>query len=278
MFLPIISSAQIACFGRVADALSGKPIAYATLALKHQNTGVNADDSGVFRFNLAANVDDTLIVSSAGYQTLYMSLHEWKDGAIIMLSRNERLLKPVIVKSEWIYSDAGKFKVKPNHFFTSGVDQYQVARKLRGPVAEAWLDKALIATGNRGGHSKFMVRVYELDHVTGGPGKELTDSAIIVISKGRLATVDIRPYQIFLPGREFFISVEWLLIPENEYVFKFGGKGELVTKQISYKPVIHFSQDVPVGKSETWGKVYSGEWKPILTGQNGLSISAMVRY
>lgn len=279
LLCPLLSLAQITYRGTLAEAGTSKPVAYASVALKKKNTGVNANEQGAFSFTCPEGWTDTVIISCVGYRSLLLPLNEWKDNAQILLERNERILRPVVVKTNWKYQDIGNFTVKPDHFFTSLGNQYQVARRFSAPVAEAWLDKVIIAVGKRGGSTMFRVRVYDLDRVTGGPGQELTDSVITVTSRGKTETVDILPYLVYLPQQEFFVSVEWIQTPGNLHLLKAKVKGGTEMERMYYKPFICLTKNDTPRPNEIWGLFYSGKWEPIYaTGEDGLGIAAKVRY
>jgi hypothetical protein len=276
----VFAKAQQTYTGKVSEALTGRPVPYATVALKKKNTGVNTNELGRYAFDIKEAInDDTLLVSCVGYQTLQRPLAELKATDSLVLQRNEKLLKPVVVKNQWNYQEVGTFKVKPRHFFTSLGNQYQVARRLQAPAAETWLDKVNIVVDNKRGPSMFRIRVYDLDPITGGPGAELTDSAITVQSRAKQETVDVSSFLIYIPQRVFFVAVEWILIPENLHLLKADVRGKGEMERSYYKPYISLSQGQPPLKDEIWGLFYSGQWKAInATGEEGLAISARVRY
>lgn len=114
--LPSVSFAQKTFRGKVADAQTGSALAYATIALAKQNTGVNAKQDGSFTLFSKWSSEDTLIVSCVGYKTLLLPIAELDSTLHLTLSRVEKLLKPVVVKTAWRYEDLGSFKVKPKHF------------------------------------------------------------------------------------------------------------------------------------------------------------------
>ena len=125
----------------------------------------------------------------------------------------------------------------------------------------------------------FRIHVYGFDSATKGPGQELTDTLIEVSSKPGAITIDMLPFQILLPEKEFFISVEWLRIPFNVHhaSTKFEGKDTVI---VTYNPCICFTRDVIAEPEEIWHLAYSGNWHPRLRieGTLSLAISAVVRY
>jgi hypothetical protein len=278
LLLPSLSLAQKTFKGRITDAQTGSGLAYATIALTKQNTGVNARQDGSFTLYSQRSTDDTLVVSCVGYKTLQLPLAQLDSTLNLVLSRLEKILKPVVVKTSWRYEDLGAFKVKPRHFFTTLGNQYQVARKLSAPRAETWLQSVTVAVDGKQGGSMFMVRVYDVHPNQPGPGAELTDSAILVKSKNAQIQVDLSAYLIYLPNKDFFVSVEWIQTEENQdwRTTKLDGKD---STRMYYKPYISITSNNPENKQDIWGLFYSGKWEPIKESYTlGIAIAASVRY
>jgi hypothetical protein len=278
LVLPSISFAQKTFRGRVADSQTGSALAYAAIALAKQNTGVNAKYDGSFVLVSKWSFEDTLIVSCVGYKTLQLPITELDSTLHLVLSRIEKLLKPVVVKTTWRYEDLGSFKVKPRHFFTTLGNQYQVARKLTAAKPETWLQSVTIAVDGKKNLSMFMVRVYDVHPHQPGPGPELTDSAIWVKSKSGNIKVDLSAYLIYLPNKDFYVSVEWIQTEENEdwRTTTMNGKD---TTRMYYKPYISITSNNPENKQDIWGLFYSGRWEPIKESYTlGIAIAASIRY
>ncbi|MFN5646986.1 MAG: carboxypeptidase-like regulatory domain-containing protein [Sphingobacteriales bacterium] len=278
LLLPSLCLAQKTFKGRVADAQTGSPLAYATIALTKQNIGVNAKQDGSFILHSKWASEDTLIVSCVGYKTLRLPIAQLDSTLDLTLNRVEKLLKPVVVKTSWRYEDLGVFKVKPIHFFTTLGNQYQVARKLSAPKAETWLQSVTIGVDGKQKASMFMVRVYDVHPNQPGPGAELTDSAILVKSKSAQIQVDLSAYLIYLPNKDFFVSVEWIQTEENQdwRTTKLDGKD---STRMYYKPYISITSNNPENKQDIWGLFYSGKWEPIKESYTlGIAIAASVRY
>ena len=278
LVLPSVSLAQKTFKGRVTDAQTGSSLAYATIALAKQNTGVNARQDGSFTLNSQWSTDDTLIVSCVGYKTLQLPIAQLDSTLNLVLSRVEKILKPVVVKTSRRYEDLGSFKVKPKHFFTTLGNQYQVARKLTAAKPETWLQSVTIAVDGKKNPSMFMVRVYDVHPHQPGPGPELTDSAILVKSKSGNIQVDLSAYLIYLPNKDFYVSVEWIQTDENEdwRTTTMNGKD---TTRMYYKPYISITSNNPENKQDIWGLFYSGKWEPIKESYTlGIAIAASIRY
>jgi hypothetical protein len=87
------------------------------------------------------------------------------------------------------------------------------------------------------------------------------------------------PYQIRLPEKDFFISVEWLRIASNEYrsSLKYQGKD---TEELFYNPCICYTKEAVSGPLEIWNLAYSGQWHPEFLKEEpySMAISATVKY
>jgi hypothetical protein len=106
VLLPTILSAQFAISGRVVQEKTGEGIAYATIGLARANTGVTANENGVFNIIAAQSLqEDTLIVSCVGYLTKKIAVKDLpKNDAIVELQAFVQELTPVVVgKRDWQY-------------------------------------------------------------------------------------------------------------------------------------------------------------------------------
>ena len=278
LLLPLVSFGQKMISGRLVDGQSGAPLAYATIALAKQNTGVNAKQDGSFSLMSRRSSEDTLLVSCVGYKTLRLPVAELDSTIHLALQRLEKILKPVVVKTSWRNEDLGSFKVKPKHFFTTLGNQYQVARKFSAPRAETWLQSVTIAVDGKRDASMFRINVYDVDPENGGPGATLTDSAIWVNSKSGNINVDLTAYLIYLPHPSFFVSVEWIQTEDNQdwRTTTINGKD---STRMYYKPYISITNHTLENKQDLWGLFYSGRWEPIPESYTvGLAIAARIRY
>ena len=277
LLLPFFNHAQVSFSGKVVEEFTKKPIPYATIGLIKQNVGTNANEQGEFTFSCKQPGLDTLIISSIGYITIRLPVNELRVNNVLTLSVKEVQLRQVVIKNQWNYSEVGTYRGYQDYCFTSSGYQSQVAKKLTAPVANSLLQTIDVRTSKyQGGKSIFRVRVYDFDSITKGPGEELTDTSIQVNSKGRVTSINMTSYKIWLPRNDFFVSIEWLLIPYNEYRFssKFEGRQK---EQLNYNPCICFTKDVQSKPVEIWGLAYSGNWYT-QKHANGLAISATVMY
>ena len=280
LLIPFCSYTQVIFRGNVIDKNTKTVIPYATIGLVKENVGTNADDNGQFKIRSNQPGHDSIIVSCIGYVTRRLPVIDLLHDSTIFLSVDEKRLKPVVIKSQWIKSEVGRYEKYQDYCYTSSGYQSQVAKKITAPVGNTQLQSVLVRTSKYyRENALFRIHVYGFDSVTKGPGQELTDTLIEVSSKPGAITIDMLPFQILLPEKEFFISVEWLRIPFNVHhaSTKFEGKDTVI---VTYNPCICFTRDVIAEPEEIWHLAYSGNWHPRLRieGTLSLAISAVVRY
>lgn len=276
--LPLFGHSQATFKGKVIDGFSHQNIPYATIGLIKSNSGTNANEHGEFIINSRHPESDTLLISCVGYKTVRFPVSFLKKNTTIKLEVVEKQLRPIIIKNKWMYSDVGSYTVQKNHFYTSSGSQYQVAKKLTAPKEDTWLHAVNVEIGKEGRKCMFRVRIYDLDSVNKCPGDELTDTVVQVTSKGGLISIDFSLYNIQLPGKYFFVSIEWLFIPLNEDKGTTRYQGKKVSS-ISYKPYICFTKDLTASREDIWNLHYFGKWMPNFSSEErNLAISAIVKY
>lgn len=184
---------------------------------------------------------------------------------------------------------------KPTEHF----NYLQIAQKFKSPAEHASITEVairrLILKGdgyivNTGllAKTKFLLRVYDVDPKTAGPGKDLCDEIIEVKNLAdEMIKVDLRKYRISIPGKYFFIAVEWQRIDYNEQATLVGDDGLLFSatavsksRMRIYQPFIGMS-NVKGSQSNGWVLTHENKWgvynyfAPDLTD---FAISAVVSY
>jgi hypothetical protein len=280
LLFPIICPAQQLIQGKIVEVGTSLVIPFATIGLAKQNTGTNATEQGEFRISCKQPALDSLVVSCVGYTTLRIPLKDFISNSIIALSPNEKRLKAVVVKNKWSYSEVGTYTAYKNHCLISNGFQSQAAKKISAPVANSILTGVKIRLSkNRKGLSMFRIRIYDYDPLKKGPGEELTDSIIQVSAKPGLVSIDMTPYQIELKAKDFFVSLEWLIIPVNENRYLSRYEGEKQDREfLDYRPGICLTKYKRSTADELWALSYSGKWFPMLLDNDNLAISATVKY
>ena len=264
--------------GRIVNRIDNKPVSYASVGLVKENSGTTADENGYFLIYSKYPVD-SILVSSVGFVNKIIAIANFKNENEIKLDENEKLLNAVIIKNK-----SKEKKIVLNHFSNCGMNFYDVAKGAYFQVAQYFdapdsnMFISEINLCKEAGDCIFHIRIYGMDPLTGKPSTDLTDSVIEVKSSKRNIIIDMEKYGIRIPGKGFFIAVEWLFIPYNAYTTK--TKLKYVFK--SYHPSISFRKKAnpETDANNPWILNYNGKWSlsyPIDRNKQFL-ISATLRH
>jgi hypothetical protein len=272
-FSSIISNAQVTLKGQVVDVLTLQVIPYATIGLMKQNSGGNADQNGFFTIN-CKYVDDTVFISSVGYQTEKFSVQSLKVNTTIKLNSKPKLLKEVVVRDLRSSATINDNNCEATWYLTSDGKQFLVAQLLQAPTANTLLQSIKLCMESGQGKSVFRIRIFDYDSMTRGPGEELTDTAIQVAATSKDNSFNLEPFRIFLPQKLFFVSIEWLILPINDasYRAKYNGKKSFF---LDYKPHLGMGS-VPESHLEVWELAYSNHWRSV--DKSRLLVSAIIKF
>ncbi len=208
--------------GTVFDEVQKKPVAYAIIIYSNHKKIIYTDSTGGFSLPKdSLSTEDTIFIENVGFQTLVIPVKEMKEAANYYLAIQENVLKPVFITS------CRKIKSFDINKRVGRIKQYI------GPGPEyklIILAKYENSSGKPGYMHSFSIyldepdkthalplrlRWYEYDVVNQKPGKELTDTNLIVhpYKKG-WNTFDIPDYTIFFPAQELVLGIEFIYSPE----------------------------------------------------------------
>jgi len=208
--------------GTVFDEAQKKPVAYAIVIYSNHKKIVYTDSTGFFSLPKdSLSLDDTVFIENVGYKTVWIPVKKMIDATDYYLITEENILKPVFITA------CKKTKDFDINKRVGRIRQYI------GPGPEyklIILAKYENNSGNPGYMHSFSIyleepdkthalplrlRWYEWDVINQKPGKELTDTNLIVhpYKKG-WNTFDIPDYTIFFPAQELVLGVEFIYSPE----------------------------------------------------------------
>jgi len=272
----LITVGQKTYNGFVVDKNTGMGISYATIGLIKENKGVSANEQGAFSIHSSSNSLDSLRISSVGYETQILSLSEWKNGRIIQLQETSTLLKDIIVTTNRSKHTLNKFNRCSWNSFQVGLEAiYQLAQRFEAPIEGMQLLELELCKDPA--ESIFRLRIYDIDSTTKGPGKDLADTVIEVKSKESYVRIDMEKSYIIIPGKSYFVAIEWLFIPYNieEQKVKRNGKK---TIRIFYKPFIRWRNNDNTIPGFVWQLEFNGKWASRKYSQNyNFQISTTLR-
>jgi hypothetical protein len=279
LILPITSNCQVVYEGYVFAKTSKKQISYATIALYKANKVTSADEYGKFIISATKYDDDTLIISSVGYNEIKIPVSSIPRDNKFELEEKNILLSTITIvgnklNSSWLneYSNCG------NNSFTVSGTTIMLAQSFLSPTENFILKE--ISLCKESGNSKFRIRILGFDTISLKPSTDLINTIIEINSTKRHINVDLRPYKIHIFQRQFFIAIEWLYIPFNEKKVKTKFYGEKITRS-EFAPYLLIKQNRNINEidksNKLWHLDHRGKWSVILSSMK-LAVSARIEY
>jgi hypothetical protein len=268
----------------IVDSLSGKAIPSTAVTIVRAKLSITTEKDGIFIIpgNLAL-MRDTVILNTQSYKQIRLPLHKLNGMDTIRLTkfvaetRNEKLkyrddtllndyAKRDIVHYAGISTQTASFDylqwAQQFSVFKPGILLKQVTLNRLAFGLDlsdrTWTGLVYLDP------TKFRIRIYDIDPVTNGPGRDLCNQ-VIEESKGngrRQLTINLKKYNIILPNTTFFVAIEWLRDYYNAgFVGLYDAKLRKVVQQSNYRPAIGISP-VKGNKLNIWALNYKREWQP----------------
>ena len=285
---PVFTMGQTNYKGEIVNKRTQEKIPFATIGLMKENIGTNAGEDGFFNLtSINKKVNDTLIISCTGYETLKIPIAQIalvNNANNFQLTEHQTNLEEVIVTNKKVLNTSvlNDFKKCGNSFITSSGYQTQLAQHFSTPTDNSVLTGIKICRMSNGilGPEKtiFRIRVYGFDTLTKSPKNDLCSEIIEVKSSAKFITLDMEKFKIKIPDKDFFVAIEWLKIPYNENKTKIKLNGSEV-ENITYRPSIGWT-DNENSNVEAWMLDYNNKWRPMFrtSGKTSVSISVTVKY
>lgn len=227
--------------GTVTAASAAEPIPYANLGIPGKSVGTVADEHGAYQLAYtAANLTDTVRISSVGYEPQNVLLRELVARPVVRLTQAAVGLTAVRVQAPGLYkrnhtlgctsnSEAVISKLKADHL---GAEMGMVVTLKRKPT------KILTANFNvlynQPDTLRFRVNLYKL-LANGKPSEEkLLTRNLVVTTASRAAakaplTIDLAPDQLVV-DEDFLLTLEWIG----------GGDVEGVSKNLAFSSALGY--------------------------------------
>ncbi len=202
--------------GRVIDKEKKEGIAYGIVKVKDRNEGVYTDENGRFSFTAIPDSVKAFIISSLGYAKREISTGAFtKDSLVIELQKESTGLKEVVFTAETgkvRRRYLGKKKLRHTSDCYQKYGEEDAVFLYADKVNKNTLKEIFVYITNEGvPDTKFRIHIYEKDPGTNLPGKELTDSNLIVHANtgNEWVKVNLASKRISVSGG-VFISMEWI--------------------------------------------------------------------
>jgi len=221
--LPAIS--QILITGKVLGAKDKLPISYTNIGILNTEVGTISEADGSFSIKIPTRYSKSrLLLASLGYKRVNLLIDSLKNTGdlIVYLEEIATQLKPVTVRGKKSFSRfrLGNDKSEGGGIYadtiTAGsamavlIENNKNYTSLKYP---AYVEQArLNIRMNTFKVFKIRIRMYDVDSLTGMPGKDILNKSIIKDSniKNGWLTFDLVDYNIVVNG-PFYLTFEWIL-------------------------------------------------------------------
>jgi hypothetical protein len=254
--------AQNIISGKIIDEVSKLGISFATIGFIGENIGSTSDKNGDFFIKKPIQNEDSLIISCVGYKTRKIKFSLKNSDYNILLKREEKTLDNIVINSLSKSVILNGFESCSNFTFISNNSYFsQVAQLFEMPSKKTNLNEITICATRSS--CSYRIHIFDYNDTLNCPGKELTDTSIIVQAKKSKFKINLRHYNIRIPNSRFFVSIEWLKLASNEIQFK-GEKDNGVSKKVMYNPAISYEyldNDSEIKKDRIWILNFNGKWR-----------------
>ena len=220
---------------RVVDSVNSKPLAYAIVIYNHNRQVTYTDGNGYFSLELdSIKTDDVVKVQFLGYKQAQLHPSVLRAGLIIKMQREEQSLQPVIVsnclRTEEFTLNRKVKKVK--QYIGPGPETRLVimSRYYNISGRNSFVKRVSILLDERSPNMQIPIRLrwYEWDNDAHQPGKELTDTSIVVYPyKEGWNEFDVPANTIECPSDWIVFGIEFIYPPEYKKQFdKLGNSDE----------------------------------------------------
>ncbi len=249
--------------GLVVDDENEEPLVYVTIAVKNKDKGTYTNQSGYFSLPISVISKDTLVFSSIGYATKYLSFDsDWVfDSVVIKLAKKDYILPEVLVNNEEKkpFTFLGNTSRKPNGFILGNVGiQRGILIKNPNSLSTKIKKASVYLEYVQNIECCLRLRIYEInekEEIT----KELTSSNIIFFPAKKKGWIDVnlQELSINLPTYGCIVSVEWIKCGEENCFFE---------KEVNKRKVLGYGAILGTyrlpSKNETWEKCMGcNNWK-----------------
>lgn len=216
--------------GKVIDEKTGLPVNYATIQVVNTTIGTIADIEGYFELIInKSNQNDTLTISSLGYETVYLTaaLLADKGEHKIFLSAKTFNIRQVNINAESmkarIIGNKSRIPFGALYMDTHGQQTALFIRNKWKYIGQL-LSVSYFLSSKGNTEAPFRVRIYAKDSLTGMPGKNLMKEILVVKpDQGRgWYSIDVSYLGIEIPPEGFFVAMEGIF--PNDYDYYLQGK------------------------------------------------------
>ena len=201
--------------GRVIYRKDARPAARASVSLLRKNKVIMTDEAGNFLLRMPPGTrnNDTLVISSVGYENLILPVKEAMYRTDFVLTEFSKNLTPVTVKYFTSHEVIGTTRESVGYFRSWNYDSTggEIGRIFKVPYAEYKVDKIRFKVSNM--CDTCLIRLHIRKVVDNIPGEELLkDSITLTVNRisldDKAPEFDLGAYDLLLDQPAIFIGFE----------------------------------------------------------------------
>ncbi|GAA4085193.1 hypothetical protein [Mucilaginibacter panaciglaebae] len=269
----------------LVDDSTKSAIPAVSVSIVRAKLSITTEKDGIFKIpGDLSKMRDTIIFFAQHYIPLRLRLRDLSTMSSVGLKRDLPAAKManIKLKKDTLLNDFSRLDVSYYvglHADDPSYDFLQLAQKFEAPKAGCLLTRVNMhrlaffinyysSDPDRMArieleHTKFRLRIYDIDATTGGPGKDLCDQIIEVSSSDQKELdISLNKYNIIIPNKTFFVAVEWLRDYYNGgSVSIYDFKTHRYKEHGFYKPSIGISPNTDK-MLNIWALDFAHRWKP----------------
>lgn len=227
LFCCLISKAQNIT-ARVIDSSTSKPLGYAIVIYEGRQRVLYTDISGYFTLNKDSLLqNDTIMVQFLGFQKAFVPVNNFKNGLVIKMIPEMQTLQPVIVTNcrNQVEFTLNKKIGRIKQYIGPGPETKLVIMSRYNNVTghRGYIKRISILIDEKSPNLQIPIRLrwYDWDDEDQVPGKELTDTSIIVYPyKEGWNDFDLPANTIDCPKDWIVFGFEFIYPPEYALQYK----------------------------------------------------------
>ncbi|WP_303312427.1 carboxypeptidase-like regulatory domain-containing protein [Hymenobacter sp. BT730] len=279
VLLPALAFAQndrIA--GRIVDAKTKEPIAFASVNLKEEQTGALSNEYGFFQLPMPQKGQlDSLIIMALGFErkAILVKRGTNMDELIIEVPKRNIVLENVTVTAGKMKAlELGSRSNTPGSGMIQGMPGSQYAfwvKNEKGRKLGMIRSVSFYISESGFPREPFRVRIYAPDGNYSSPNTDLLTDNVVVSAPGggQWYTIDLTSYNIPAPEDGFYVAMEWIVSGDKFYTTNFMDSytpyGQIL------RPTFEFKE------SRTWTYSMGRGWSLITLANNGMRYNAMIK-
>ncbi len=204
----------------IIDSTTGSPVPFAFIIDEGNEKGIITDEKGSFIL-LLSDTNHSFSVTSIGYDTVKFKFNKFSDSMIILPQR------PFIMTTINVYGNTctesfGCSRKKKKFGEQLGGVGMEVAILMANDSHNVGVIKTIRFYIGKIGYpdTKFRAKIYSVDVTNGNPDTLLVMKDIILSADkgGKWVEADISNFNIRIPGKGFFVAMQWL--PDSKFYMR----------------------------------------------------------